>query len=83
MSLRQHQDSCRVLLKHTEENFNFHALLCYRANDSDNLIKNHQWGNAMYHNPLIQNELINTFGELIQKHLGKCFKNWNLLHFSQ
>lgn len=70
-ALRGHQDSGRILLEDPEENDgNFRALLRFRANGGDNSLKNHllmSRGNAMYTSPLIQNELIETFGELIQE----------------
>ncbi|XP_054719186.1 zinc finger MYM-type protein 1-like [Uloborus diversus] len=70
IALRGHQDSGRITLEDPEKNVgNFRALLRYRA--AGGVVDLRQYlvmsaGNAMYTSPRIQNEIINTFGEMIQ-----------------
>ncbi|XP_054706731.1 zinc finger MYM-type protein 1-like [Uloborus diversus] len=70
IALRGHQDSGRITLEDPEKNDgNFRALLRYRAAGGDVDLRQHlvmSAGNAMYTSPRIQNEIINTFGDMIQ-----------------
>lgn len=70
IALRGHRDSGRIGLVEPEKNDgNFRSLLRYRANSGDNDLKDqlmNSGGKSMYTSSFIQNELINTFGHLIQ-----------------
>jgi len=82
--LRGHQDSGRISMKEPIQNYgNFRCLLRHRAQHGDNTLKIYLEtcsSNAMYTSPLIQNEIINIFGELIQSDIIK--KNSKSNYFS-
>ncbi|CAI6354666.1 unnamed protein product [Macrosiphum euphorbiae] len=82
--LSGHQDSGRISMKEPIQNDgNFRWLLGHRAQHEDNTLKKYLEtcsSNAMYTSPLIQNEIINIFGELIQSDIIK--KNSKSNYFS-
>lgn len=71
IALRGKDDSERISLEEPLNNDgNFRFLLRFRANSGDSVLKDHlehSGGEAMYTSSVIQNELITTFGELVQK----------------
>ncbi|XP_044751693.1 52 kDa repressor of the inhibitor of the protein kinase-like [Coccinella septempunctata] len=79
IALRGHNDSGRVSLEEPDENDgNFRSLLRYRANSGDNLLKDQlisAGGKTMYTSPVIQNDIINTFGSLIQSKIVAKVRN--------
>ena len=80
ISLRGHRDSGRIDLKEPENNNgNFRALLRYRVNSGDEYLKDqllNSGGKSMYTSLVVQNELIITFGHIIQsKVLSINYKN--------
>ncbi|XP_025191788.1 52 kDa repressor of the inhibitor of the protein kinase-like [Melanaphis sacchari] len=79
--LRGHQDSGRISMKEPIKNDgNFRCLLRHRAQHGDNTLKKYLEtcsSNAMYTSPLIQNEIINIFGELIQSDIIKKISKSN------
>ncbi|GBM09370.1 hypothetical protein AVEN_5818-1 [Araneus ventricosus] len=68
--VRGHRDGGRIGLEEPEKNDgNFRSLLRYRTNSGDNDLKDQLMSNGgrnMNTSSFIQNELINTFGHLIQ-----------------
>ncbi|KAL4104264.1 hypothetical protein QTP88_019573 [Uroleucon formosanum] len=70
IALRGHEDSDRISLEEPKNNDgNFRCLLRYRSKNGDNVLKEHletSGGKSMYTSPLIQNEIIHLFGDLIQ-----------------
>jgi Domain of unknown function (DUF4371)/hAT family C-terminal dimerisation region len=70
IALRGHEDSGRISLEEPKNNDgNFRCLLRYRSKNGDNVLKEHlktSGCKSMYTSPLIQNEIINLFGDLIQ-----------------
>ncbi|GBN31399.1 Zinc finger MYM-type protein 1 [Araneus ventricosus] len=73
IAVRGHRDCGRIGLEEPEKNDgNFRSLLRYRANSGDNDLKdqlmNSGW-RSMYTSSFIQNEIINTFGHLIQSQI--------------
>ncbi|XP_029340930.1 zinc finger MYM-type protein 1-like [Acyrthosiphon pisum] len=79
--LRGHQDSGRISMKEPIQNDgNFRCLLRHRAQHGNNTLKKYLEtcsSNAMYTSPLIQNEIINIFGELIQSDIIKKISKSN------
>lgn len=79
--LRGHQDSGRISMKEPIQNDgNFRCLLRHRAQHGDSTLKKYLENcssNAMYTSPLIQNEIINIFGELIQSDIIKKISKSN------
>lgn len=73
IALRCHHDSRQIGLEEPEKNDrNFRSLLRYRANSGDNDLKLQllkRGGKSMYTSSFIQNELISTFGHLIQSQI--------------
>lgn len=67
--LRGHLDYGRITKEEPTNSYgNFRYLLGYHAKYRDTRLKEHlktSGSNAMYISPLIQNEIINNFGELI------------------
>lgn len=83
-ALRGHNDSGRISLEEPAHNDgNFRSLLRYRANFGDLTLKKHlieSSCNAMYTSPTIQNELIDSYAQLIQIKIIKNIKQSG--HFS-
>ncbi|GBN79590.1 hypothetical protein AVEN_268641-1 [Araneus ventricosus] len=73
IAVRGHREGERIGLEEPEKNDgNFRSLLRYRANSGDNDLKDqlmNSGGKSMYTSYFIQNELINTFGHLIQSQI--------------
>ncbi|GBM29700.1 hypothetical protein AVEN_199145-1 [Araneus ventricosus] len=73
IAVRIHRDGGRIALEEPEKNDgNFRSLLRYRANSGDNDLKDqlmNSGGRSMNTSSFIQNELINTFGHLIQSQI--------------
>ncbi|GBO42185.1 repressor of the inhibitor of the protein kinase, partial [Araneus ventricosus] len=73
IAVRGHRDGGRIGLEEPEKNYgSFRSLLRYRANSGDNDLKDQlmkSGGRSMYTSSFIQNELINTFGHLIQSQI--------------
>ncbi|GBO09002.1 Zinc finger MYM-type protein 1 [Araneus ventricosus] len=70
IAVRGHREGGRIGLEEPEKNDgNFRSFLRYRADSGDNHLKDqlmNSGGRNMYTSSFIQNELINTFGHLIQ-----------------
>ncbi|GBN58887.1 repressor of the inhibitor of the protein kinase [Araneus ventricosus] len=73
IAVRGHREGGRIGLEEPEKNDgHFRSLLRYRANSGDNDLKDqlmNSGGRNMYTSSFIQNELINTFGHLIQSQI--------------
>ncbi|GBO16502.1 hypothetical protein AVEN_231505-1 [Araneus ventricosus] len=73
IAVRGNRDGGRIGLEEPEKNEGtFRSLLRYRANSGDNDLKDqlmNSGGRRMYTSSFIQNELINTFGHLIQSQI--------------
>ncbi|GBN42913.1 Nose resistant to fluoxetine protein 6, partial [Araneus ventricosus] len=73
IAVRRHRDGGRIGLEEPEKNVgNFRSLMRYRANNGDNHLKDqlmNSSGRSMYASSLIRNEIINTFGHLIQSEI--------------
>ncbi|GBM46638.1 Zinc finger MYM-type protein 1 [Araneus ventricosus] len=73
ISVRGHREGGRIGQEEPEKNDgNFRSLLRYRANSGDNDLKDqlmNSGGRSMYTSSFILNELINTFGHLIQSQI--------------
>ncbi|GBL96318.1 Zinc finger MYM-type protein 1 [Araneus ventricosus] len=73
IAVKGHRDGGRIGLEEPEKNDgNFRSLLRYRANSGDNDLKDqlmNSGGRSMYTSSFIQNEIINTFGHLIQSQI--------------
>jgi len=73
IALRGHEDWGRITMDEPDKNYgNFRSLLRYRANSGDVILKEHlETSNSreLYTSPIIQNEIVTIFGELIQSHL--------------
>ncbi|GBO13416.1 Zinc finger MYM-type protein 1 [Araneus ventricosus] len=73
IAVRGHREGGRISLEEPEKNDgNFRSLLRYRANSGDNDLKDqlmNSGGRSMYTSSFILNELINTFGHLIQSQI--------------
>ncbi|GBN84085.1 repressor of the inhibitor of the protein kinase [Araneus ventricosus] len=73
IAVRGHRYGGRIGLEEPEKEYgNFRSLLSYRANSGDNDLKDqltNSGGRSMYTSSFIQNELINTFGYLIQSEI--------------
>src|SRR5678815_3152644 len=71
LALRGSSDSGRIELSTPAENDgNFRILLRFRANGGDQVLKNHlllSSKNSMYTSPMIQNEILQSFSQLIQR----------------
>ncbi|GBN96721.1 hypothetical protein AVEN_167796-1 [Araneus ventricosus] len=73
IAVRGNRDGGRIGLEEPEKNDgNFRSVLRYRANSGDNDLKDqlkNSGGRSMYTGSFIQNEIINTFGHLIQSQI--------------
>ncbi|KAE9534406.1 hypothetical protein AGLY_008496 [Aphis glycines] len=73
IALRGHEDWGRITMDEPDKNVgNFRSLLRYRAKSGDVILKEHletTSSRELYTSPIIQNEMITIFGELIQSHL--------------
>ncbi|GBM71007.1 repressor of the inhibitor of the protein kinase [Araneus ventricosus] len=73
IAIKGHRDGGRIGLEEPEKNDgNFRSLLRYKADSGDNDLKDHSMnsgGRNMNTSSFIQNELINTFGHLIESQI--------------
>ncbi|KAJ8876829.1 hypothetical protein PR048_021276 [Dryococelus australis] len=76
--LRDHADSGHISLSIPVDNdANFRSLLRYRANEEDQALQDHienSSHNVMYTSPRIQKEIIDCFGQLVQKKIAERVK---------